>query len=86
MCSSDLVGEVSVVPAVTGGFYVFGLVERDDEHLHPFEIVKQDVRAEYLHRQRDEALQQYLDRFQREAALVLSPKVSQLGIVKKVEP
>lgn len=80
------VGEVSVVPSVTVGFYVFGLAERDDEHLQPFERVEQDVRAEYLHRQRDEALQQYLDRFQREAAIVLSPKASRLGIVAKVEP
>jgi parvulin-like peptidyl-prolyl isomerase len=80
------VGEISAVLSTSAGYSVLRLVDRQAEQTPPYEAVKQEVRAEYLRRKRDEALQHYLDRLRREAVIVLSPKALRLDMLTKVEP
>jgi parvulin-like peptidyl-prolyl isomerase len=79
------VGEVALVPVEAVGYYVFRLVSRQYEQVQPYKMVKQEVRAEYFRRKRDEALQQYLDRWRRDAVIVLSPKVQRLDMIANTE-
>jgi len=79
------VGEVTLVPVAAVGYYVFRLVSRQDEQVQTYEAVKQEVRAEYFRRKRDEALQQYLNRWRRDAVIVLSPKVQRLDMIANSE-
>lgn len=76
--------EVSVVPT-DAGYAVFRLVDKQAEQPQPYETVKSVVRAEYLRRRRDAALQQSLARWQREASLLLSPKAPQLRMIDEGE-
>lgn len=78
------VGEVSVV-ATEAGYAIFRLVDRQAEQPQPYETVQSEVRAEYLRRRRDDALQQALDQWRGEAALVLSPKAPQLSMIGEGE-
>lgn len=71
------IGEVSVVPT-DADYAILRVVDRQDEQPQPYETVQSEVRAEYLRRRRDDALQQALDRWRGEATLVLSPKAPQL--------
>jgi parvulin-like peptidyl-prolyl isomerase len=79
-------GEISTVLSTAAGYFVLRLVDWQAEQAQPYETVRQEVRAEYLRRKRDEALQQYLDRLRREATIVLSPKAPRLDMLTKVEP
>jgi parvulin-like peptidyl-prolyl isomerase len=80
------VGEISAVLSTSAGYSVLRLVDRQAEQTPPYEAVKQEVRAEYLRRKRDDALQNYLDRLWRKATIVLSPKAPRLDMLTKVEP
>ena len=79
------VGDVSAVTPSSAGYHLLRLVERQAEQQRPYETVKEEVRAEYLHRKRDEALQQYLDRLRQEATIVLSPKAPRPDMIAKTE-
>jgi parvulin-like peptidyl-prolyl isomerase len=79
-------GEISAVLSTATGYFVLRLVEWQAEQAQPYDAVKQEVQAEYLRRKRDEALQQYLDRLRREAAIVLSPKAPRLDMLMEIEP
>jgi parvulin-like peptidyl-prolyl isomerase len=78
-------GEVSLpVPSATG-YHVFRVLAREPEQVQPYDTVKAEVKAEFLHRQRDQELQQQLDRLRAQATIVLSPKAPRLDIVATVE-
>jgi len=79
-------GEISAVLATSAGYTVLRLVDQQAEQTLPYEAVKQEVRAEYLHRRRDDALQHYLDRLRQEATIILSPKAPRLDMLTLVEP
>ena len=72
-------GEVSAPVASPLGYHVLRMAERQDERVRPYQEVRSQVRAGYLRRERDRALEQTLDRFHRHATLVLSPDAPQLG-------
>ncbi|HJY81583.1 MAG TPA: peptidyl-prolyl cis-trans isomerase [Candidatus Binatia bacterium] len=71
------VGEISPPLQSSAGYHILRLVDRQPEQVQPYSVVKQEVRAEYFHRQRDAALQEYLDRSRREALIMLSPHAPQ---------
>jgi parvulin-like peptidyl-prolyl isomerase len=78
-------GEVSLpIPSATG-YHVFRVLAREREQVQPYDTVKAEVKAEFLHRQRDQELQQQLDRLRAQAIVVLSPKAPRLDIVATVE-
>jgi parvulin-like peptidyl-prolyl isomerase len=79
-------GEISTVLSMATGYSVLRLVDRQAEQASPYETARQEVRAEYLRRKRDEALQHYLDHLRQEATIILSPKAPRLDILTKVEP
>ncbi len=78
-------GEISPPLQSSAGYHILRLVEQRPEQVQPYEAVKQEVRAEYLRRRRDEALQHELDRLRQEATIVLSPKAPWLDIVTQAE-
>lgn len=67
-------GEVSSPVRSPLGYHILYLVESLPESVRPYEAVRQEVRAEYFRRKRDEALQRHLDRLRRSATIVLSPQ------------
>ena len=67
-------GEVSPPVQSPLGYHILHLVESQPESGQPYETVRQEVRAEYVRRQRDEALQRQLDRLRQSATIVLSPQ------------
>lgn len=67
-------GEISSPVRSPLGYHVLRLVESQPESVRPYEAVRQEVRAEYFRRKRDEALQRQLDRLRRNATIVLSPQ------------
>lgn len=80
------VGDISAVVPTAAGYSVLRLVDWRAEQTPPYEAVQQEVRAAYLRRKRDEALQHELDRLRREAVIVLSPKAPRLDMLTEVEP
>jgi parvulin-like peptidyl-prolyl isomerase len=78
-------GEVSLPVQSPTGYHIFRAVTRESEQIQPYETVKTEVKAEFIRRQRDRALQQQLDRLRSQATIVLSPKAPQLAIVTPVE-
>ena len=54
--------------------------------MQPYETVTTEVKAEFIRRRRDLALQQQLDRLRAQAAIVLSPKAPRLDIVAPAAP
>jgi parvulin-like peptidyl-prolyl isomerase len=72
------VGEISPPLSSPIGYHILRLVDRQPEQVQPYAVVKQEVRAEYFHRQRDAALQAHLDRSRRKALIVLSPHAPRL--------
>jgi parvulin-like peptidyl-prolyl isomerase len=72
------VGEISAPLSSPIGYHILRLVDRQPEQIQPYVVVKQEVRAEYFHRQRDAALQAYLDRSRRKALIVVSPHAPRL--------
>lgn len=79
------VGEISPVLLTAAGYSVLHLVEWQAAQTPPYEAVQQEVRAEYLHRKRDEVLQQRLNHLWRAATIVLSPKAPRLDMFTKSE-
>ena len=67
-------GEVSPPVHSPLGYHILHLVESQPESGQLYETVRQEVRAEYVRRQRDEALQRQLDRLRQSATIVLSPQ------------
>jgi parvulin-like peptidyl-prolyl isomerase len=79
-------GEISPPLQSPAGYHILRLVERQPERVQPYETVKQEVRAEYFRRGRDEALQHALDTLRSRATIVLSPKALRLDGVTKSKP
>jgi parvulin-like peptidyl-prolyl isomerase len=77
-------GEVSLPVQSATGYHVFRVVAREPEHVRPYETVTTEVKAEFIRRQRDQALQEQLDRLRSQATIVLSPKAPRLDIVAPV--
>jgi peptidylprolyl isomerase len=67
-------GDISPPLQSPSGYLIVRLVEWQPEQIRPYQTVSQEVKAEYLRRKRDEALQHYLDSLRQEATVVLSPK------------
>jgi len=67
-------GDISPPLRSPAGYHILRLVELQPEHLLPYEAVRQEVRAEYFRRGRDEALQHYLDDLRRKATIVRAPQ------------
>lgn len=67
-------GDVSPLVQSPLGYHILHLVESQPESGQPYDAVRQEVKAEYFRRQRDEALQQQLDRLRQSATIVLSPQ------------
>jgi parvulin-like peptidyl-prolyl isomerase len=74
MALSMQAGEISPPVQSSLGYHIVHLVESQPEHVQPYETVRQEVRAEYFRRQRDEALQRQLDRLRQSATIVRSPQ------------
>jgi hypothetical protein len=74
MALSMQAGEISPPVQSSLGYHIVHLVESQSEYVQPYETVRQEVRAEYFRRQRDEALQRQLDRLRQSATIVLSPQ------------
>ena len=68
------VGDISPPLQSPAGYHILRLVELQPEQILPYETIKQEVKAEYFRRGRDEALQHYLDDLRRQATIVLSPQ------------
>jgi hypothetical protein len=67
------------------GYHILRLVEQQPEQVRPYEAIKQEVRAEYFRRRRDEVLQRDLTTLRREATIVLSPEAPRLDMVIEAE-
>jgi parvulin-like peptidyl-prolyl isomerase len=67
-------GDISRPLQSSAGYHVLRLVELRPEQIQPYEAMKQEVKAEYFRRGRDEALQHYLDDLRQKATIVLSPQ------------
>jgi hypothetical protein len=79
------VGEISTVLPTATGYSILRLVDWRSEQALPYATAKPEVRAEYLRRKRDDALQHELDRLRQEATIVLSPKAPRLDMFMKRE-
>jgi parvulin-like peptidyl-prolyl isomerase len=73
------------VPSATG-YHIFRVIARDPEYIQTYKSVTTEVKAEFIRRQRDQALQQQLDRLRGQATILLSPKAPQLAIVVPAAP
>lgn len=67
-------GDTSPPLQSPAGYHILRLVELQPEQILPYEAMKQEVKAEYFRRGRDEALQHYLDDLRQQATIVLSPQ------------
>jgi parvulin-like peptidyl-prolyl isomerase len=67
-------GDISPPLQSPAGYHILRLVELQPEEVQPYEAVRQEVRAEYFRRGRDEALQHYLDGLRQKATIVRSPQ------------
>jgi parvulin-like peptidyl-prolyl isomerase len=67
-------GDISPPLQAPAGYHILRLVELQSEEVQPYEAVRQEVRAEYVRRGRDEALQHYLDGLRQKATIVRSPQ------------
>lgn len=67
-------GDVSPPLPSPLGYHILRLVALQPQQVQPYQTVRQEVKAEYFRRKRDDALQQYLDGLRQKATIVLSPK------------
>jgi hypothetical protein len=68
------VGAISPPLQSPSGYHILRLVERQPEQVQPYQTVREEVKAEYFRRGRDEALQHYLDDLRQKASIVRSPQ------------
>ena len=68
------VGDISPPLQSPSGYHILCLVELQPGQVQPYQTVREEVKAEYFRRGRDEALQQYLDDLRQKAAIVRSPQ------------
>jgi len=80
------VGEISPPLLSPVGYHILRVVDQQPEQLQPYEIVRQEVRAEYIRRERDAALQHFLTALRQEATVVLSPKAPRIDMTDGAEP
>ncbi len=68
------VGDISPPLQSPSGYHILRLMERQPEQVQPYQTVREEVKAEYFRRGRDEALQHYLDDLRQKATIVRSPQ------------
>ncbi len=68
------VGDISPPLQSPSGYHILRLVELQPEQVQPYQTVREEVKAEYFRRRRDEALQHYLDDLRQKATIVRSPR------------
>ena len=66
-------GEVSRPLPSPSGYHLLRMVEFQPEQVQPYETVRQEVKAEYFRRERDDALQHSLEQWRQRATILLSP-------------
>ena len=68
------VGDISPPLQSPSGYHILRLVELQPEQAQPYQTAREEVKAEYFHRGRDEALQHYLDDLRQKATIVRAPQ------------